>query len=142
MGKHVWAAPDGVAYFFKILYFQEIIYNLGVAMVKLSILLFYRRIFPQRSFKYALYGVALIIVTWATISNFISIFQCSPIPRTWNPRIPGKCINSIVFFLSQCAQNTSTDLIVLLLPLPLIWKLQVPKSQKVALIGVFSLGGS
>ena len=142
MGKHAWAAPQGTAYFFKVLYFQELMYNVGVTTLKLSILLFYRRIFPSQKFKYVLYGVAFVFLSWAIVTNFLSIFQCTPIAKSWNQSLPGKCVNILALFMSQCAQNTSTDLIVLLLPLPLVWNLHVPKSQKYALVGIFSLGGS
>lgn len=36
--------------------------------------------------------------------------------------------------------NIVTDLIMLLLPMPVIWRLKLPTKQKIALTGVFLLG--
>ena len=36
--------------------------------------------------------------------------------------------------------NVVTDIITLSLPLPLIWRLQINKLQKLQLIGIFLLG--
>lgn len=38
------------------------------------------------------------------------------------------------------APNIATDLIVLSLPMPLVWRLKIPKKQKIALACVFLLG--
>ncbi|KAL6715531.1 hypothetical protein ACLMJK_006492 [Lecanora helva] len=72
----------------------------------------------------------------------VSIFQCWPIAEAWEGRHRGHCINLQSWFLSQTIPNTITDAVIVLLPLPLLARLHVPKPQKLALIGVFLLGGS
>jgi hypothetical protein len=37
--------------------------------------------------------------------------------------------------------NIATDLTLLILPMPLLSQLHLPRRQKVALLGVFALGG-
>jgi hypothetical protein len=44
------------------------------------------------------------------------------------------------FWLSMGVLNVVTDVVIFILPLPLLQKLTLPTSQKMALIGVFSLG--
>jgi hypothetical protein len=36
--------------------------------------------------------------------------------------------------------NIAVDLVIMVLPLPTVWSLQLPKRQKLALSGVFMLG--
>ena len=38
-------------------------------------------------------------------------------------------------------QNIVTDLVILCLPLPVLWNLQMAKQRKKQLTGVFALGG-
>lgn len=37
--------------------------------------------------------------------------------------------------------NIATDLALLIMPMPLLSQLQLPYTQKVALVGVFAIGG-
>lgn len=37
--------------------------------------------------------------------------------------------------------NIATDLSLLVMPMPLLSQLQLPRTQKIALVGVFAIGG-
>lgn len=145
LGKHAsdvpGGAPGGATFFFAVLYPEEILYMTGFSLVKLSVLLFYRRIFPGQRFKQALWIVTFLVIGWGVTMTFASALQCIPIRKAWNPDVPGKCINLHAYYFGQAIPNSITDGIILLLPLPSLWKLQVPRSQKVALIAIFFLGG-
>ena len=43
--------------------------------------------------------------------------------------------------MACAALNVFTDLVILILPIPIVWSLQLPKRQRLVLIGIFSLGG-
>ncbi len=43
--------------------------------------------------------------------------------------------------LSSTAINVTTDLILCIVPIPLFWRLQLPKRQKIMISGLFFLGG-
>ena len=150
-GKHVEVAgPDTVEKWFFILYLFENFYGPAIAMVKFSILLYYKRIFTENTarmpaiiwFQRALYFMATVTVVWLIVFQGLFIFACTPIHWFWdhNP-VTGHCSVSVqkVFYV-QAIPNIATDLILLALPMPLIWKLQLPKAQKVALSGIFLLG--
>jgi len=62
-------------------------------------------------------------------------------PLFWsNTPESGHCINVEWFYRAMAIPNTLTDGLILALPMPLIWRLQLPKRQKIALCGVFLLG--
>jgi len=44
------------------------------------------------------------------------------------------------FLLSTAILNLVTDISILLLPISVIWRLQIRKEQKVAISGIFILG--
>ena len=150
-GKHeAVARPDAVEKWYFILYIFENFYAPSIAVVKFSILLFYARIFTEHTakmsaqiwFARALYVMGGITAAWWVVCQFIVIFECAPIHYFWD-RTPatGRCpVDVQKFFDGQAIPNIVTDAILLILPLPLIWRLQLPASQKVALSGIFLLG--
>ena len=70
-----------------------------------------------------------------------AIFDCMPIHAFWDVEVPRTCIESLHYFLGVAIPNVVTDILLLIFPLPWIWKLVMPTSQKIALSGIFLLGG-
>lgn len=72
----------------------------------------------------------------------MTIFQCKPVSGFWNRTKPAICnVDSQKFFIGNAIPNILTDVALMVLPLPYIWQLNRSKSQKIALAGVFLLGG-
>ncbi|KAJ5690385.1 hypothetical protein N7462_004777 [Penicillium macrosclerotiorum] len=115
-------------------------YNASLAFTKISILFQYLRIFPARSFRLACYivmGVVITYSTWAIVSGYVN---CVPVAKFWNHDLPGHCLSFEVIWFFNASMNIVTDVTLLLLPMPLLFKLQLPKMQKLALMGVFAIG--
>lgn len=115
---------------------------LCITPAKISLLLFYIRIFCIRKFQILVYLVGSLVLAIGITVFFQTIFQCSPISYGWDRSIGhGTCINQTVFYRYISPLNVLTGILILAMPLPLVWKLQAPKAQKVALTAVFLLGG-
>lgn len=115
---------------------------LCITPAKISLLLFYVRIFCIRRFQILVYLVGSLVLAIGITVFFQTIFQCSPIPYGWDRSVgPGTCIDQITFYRYISPFNVLTGILILILPLPLVWKLQAPRAQKVALTAVFVLGG-
>ena len=72
---------------------------------------------------------------------FPTIFQCSPIAYSWNKTIVGgHCINVHVMWIVQDILILVLNIYVVVLPLPMIWDLQITRPEKIAISGVFLLG--
>ena len=72
----------------------------------------------------------------------VTVLQCSPVSGYWNRAIPAKCIvDDYAFFVGIAVPNILTDAAILSLPVPYIWRLKRTSSQKLALSGIFMLGG-
>lgn len=115
-------------------------YNASLAFTKFSILFQYIRIFPARSFRLACYVVMAIVATyssWAIISGYVN---CVPVAKFWNHDLPGHCLSFEAVWFFNASMNIATDVTLLVLPMPLLFKLQLPRMQKIALIGVFAIG--
>ncbi|KAJ6078813.1 hypothetical protein N7467_008566 [Penicillium canescens] len=115
-------------------------YNASLAFTKFSILFQYLRIFPGRSFRFACYIMMAIVATystWAIISGYVN---CVPVAKFWNHDLPGSCLSFEAVWFFNASMNIATDVSLLLLPMPLLSKLQLPRMQKLALMGVFAIG--
>ena len=114
---------------------------LGVAVVKIGILLFYWRVFVVREFRRRVLLVGAIILASSTAIFLSFMVQCNPIPRFWGDTEDGYCINQVAFYISGGSINIPSDILVLSLPIRRVWKLNAPLSQRIALLFLFCLGG-
>lgn len=70
----------------------------------------------------------------------MSVFDCRPIEGFWKLNIPSVCVPSLPMWYVNAAGNIATDVIIFALPIPVVWKLQMPRTQRLSLVGVFCLG--
>ncbi|PVH77142.1 hypothetical protein DL98DRAFT_424172 [Cadophora sp. DSE1049] len=141
MGKHAAAltTPEIVSYAKSLIAF-ECLYVTCICFTKIALLLMYLRIFPVRSIKIGAYVLAALSISWCISIIMVSIFQCTPIERTWNPAIPGHCINLKASFIGNAIPNILTDVAILALPMQQVWSLHTSTMQKAQISFVFLLG--
>ncbi|KAI0389586.1 hypothetical protein F5Y17DRAFT_472704 [Xylariaceae sp. FL0594] len=145
-GRHVWALhPPEIAHIFKLLYSYTFIYAGSVSFCKLSILLFYRRLFERGS---VWFKVRLAFAAFFTIGYLLSIWGaaaalCRPVRFFWTQFLgeTGKCLDINATFLSLTVLNLVADLLVLVVPIPEILALQMSRKKKVGVMAVMALGG-
>lgn len=114
-----------------------------VGFCKMSVLLFYRRIFSTPIIKIAVKTGLVITVSWTIILLFIIIFQCNPVQSYWgeSPLIPNRhCLNGVSISTSQVITDIVLDFSILVMPLPTILNLHLPLRQRLALGSLFLLG--
>ncbi|KAK4982331.1 hypothetical protein LTR50_007767 [Elasticomyces elasticus] len=108
---------------------------------KISILYLYLRIFIDQTFRRVCYLGIAFIATTGIAYVLATIFQCTPMSAFWNRTIRDKhCVNSGAFWISYSVLNIATDLFILALPIRQIVSLHLPRSDRLALLGVFLLG--
>ncbi|KAI4259363.1 MAG: hypothetical protein LQ352_000772 [Teloschistes flavicans] len=107
---------------------------------KVSILLFYLHLFPTRKFRLAAYSLIVVLSAWALEQVLATLLLCQPISYNWDGSIDGHCDSVAVNCIVGAAINTLTDVIILVLPMPIIWRLQVPLRNKFILSLIFGFG--
>ncbi|CAK3899103.1 related to integral membrane [Lecanosticta acicola] len=117
------------------------IYYPALCFTKLSILLQYLRIFPERNVRIACYALMGLIVAWTLWAFFSALFACQPIRSFWDKSVPASCLNRLAVWFANASFNILTDIMTALLPLPVLNSLNLPKRQKIILMVVFGLGG-
>ena len=109
-------------------------------------LLLYLRIWGRggliRWLKYTDIALLLLIALWFVATEFVLVFKCDPIHKAWDYDLPsGSCIRDYDIFLAQSIPTVILDVAALCLPMPLVWKLQLPQNEKFAFMGMFLMGG-
>ena len=142
LGKHIDQVPSSRhSELALILFVFDFIYNTGLTIVKMSVLCFYIRIF-QTVFMYKIFFwvAGALIISWCVTFNFLSLFTCVPIHKSWDLQTPGFCLSHGPIFLATAIPNILIDFLLLVLPMPMIWRLHLDTGRKVALLGVFAAG--
>lgn len=118
-------------------------YTVSLTFSKISIMLFYLRIFPDRKFRrWVFAGIAYVVC--ACISLGIPLlFQCKPVSlawKGWDKEHSGKCVNSQAIVLVASGVNITLDIVTIGLPLRQISKLQLRNKDKIPLMMLFGVG--
>jgi len=127
----------------QITFAVEIIYPLIVSATKTSFLLFYIRIFGiHRCFKRTAYTIQALVVIWCIGDILVEILQCNPVSYNfiWSPQ-DRHCIAIKIPFLITAIPNTLLDFVILILPMTVIWTIQLSLRRKIAISAVFLIGG-
>lgn len=86
-------------------------------------------------------GAIIIVALWAVSQFIMALIQCIPLKGVWDHRVETKCIpNTVLLWYFNGVFNIVTDVAILILPLPILWKLQLPRSHKFLLLFIFMLG--
>ncbi|KAH7135961.1 hypothetical protein B0J11DRAFT_565217 [Dendryphion nanum] len=122
------------------------LYPITVLCISLSILFFYRRVFPIQSMKRLVTIFLVIHVMWTIAAFFAQIFICSPVELAWAPIMIqaqniDKCINYPIFFLSILSIELGLNAAVLFLPIKQVIGLKMNLQTRLMLVFVFLLGG-
>jgi hypothetical protein len=85
-------------------------------------------------------GIACVISYIAVV--FTQSFGCFPFRKNWQvvPDPGDKCTVSVQNFIVTVILNVLTDAAIIVIPLPLLWKLKVPTGQKVLIAVLISPG--
>ncbi|KAI2617221.1 hypothetical protein GGS26DRAFT_585325 [Hypomontagnella submonticulosa] len=141
-GKHLTSLSADYQYqAFKFFYLCQVTYKACINLTKASILLLYLRLFSNTKWlRWACRFMLTIVVMYCIASVTATIFQCTPVAKAFDKPLKGTCIDNGEFWYANAGFSIATDIIILLLPMPLVYALQIPRVQKAALIMVFALG--
>jgi hypothetical protein len=110
-------------------------------LIKIGILLFYWRLFPNRHFRWSIWAVGVFFIA-CFIAGFVGfVLQCFPVDGFWMPTATSHCINRNELYLATATLGLIGDVIVLIQPIPIVWRLKVDRGRRIGIILVFLLGG-
>ncbi|KAI1462014.1 hypothetical protein F4805DRAFT_191089 [Annulohypoxylon moriforme] len=132
---------------FKIEFLVICMIPLALGCTKASLLLFYRRIFSVNiTVDKFLIGLIVLISLWTVGFFFATLFECGlDFWVLWGTNSSAKnitshCVKTQHLSLTFGATDFVTDVVIIGVPVPLIWRLSLSVTKKIAIISVFLLG--
>ncbi|RYO20532.1 hypothetical protein AA0113_g9777 [Alternaria arborescens] len=128
---------------FKHWYAYQLVYPWALLFVKASILALYYRIFTQTNFRYAVYAVSVFVTVQTIVVTFVNAFECGAKEpwRAWVPTFPKGCNDLPKTYFSMASVNILTDIFILAMPMRAFGQLKLQRTKRIALFGVFMVGG-
>ena len=87
------------------------------------------------------YTLLVLVTCWGIATCFSSVFQCRPVKAAWLPMLPGAhCFNYHAWLIWTNVPNIVIDFCILVLPIPLVWGLNLSVPRRASLNAVFLVG--
>lgn len=145
LGLHLLAVkPEQIKNLTRALLFEAPTFQIAVMLNQLSLLFLYKRVFTtvESWFKYVLYALGIFCIGSGVALFFAGLLHCMPLNHGWNPNVPGHCgVDIQALYITATVLNLVGDIGIVAAPIPLIWSLQMSLPTKVAVTGMFLLGG-
>ncbi|KAL5366340.1 hypothetical protein BJX96DRAFT_169845 [Aspergillus floccosus] len=143
-GYHAWdVSKSDMVKFQKASYAVTLVYVPMVFVIKLSLLAMMRRIFaPDRRKLMIIYGSIVVLLLYYIPALFIKIFFCKPISAYWyGTENGGSCLDQRKVIIADATISMVSDFWILILPLPMLWSLQMSLNKKLRVVGILGAGG-
>ncbi|KAK5658378.1 hypothetical protein OQA88_2354 [Cercophora sp. LCS_1] len=109
-------------------------------MLHISICLLYLNIFTLEWARKACY----VILTLVILSNLWAITSVLtftvPLAATWDITVPARYTTNQAVWWVIAGLGVTIDLLIFILPIPIVLPLKLPRRQKVAVVGIFMIG--
>ncbi|KAF2650777.1 hypothetical protein K491DRAFT_608145 [Lophiostoma macrostomum CBS 122681] len=140
-GRHIWDLQSGHLKRCLMLFsISWSTYVIVLGLIKVSLILFYLQIFMAHKMRTACYASLVFIVTSTLGLVLATVMACIPIQAFWNRDLTGKCLDINALAYSTSGIALAQDLIILILPMPCVWKLNIGKYKKLAVGLMFAIG--
>ena len=134
-------SKDHVQQLTRMTFIGAAVYYPSLLGYKMSILFLYLRLFSVSKVYRCCIWLAMFITCGYILSNFLTqMFMCQPIVKYWRPEIPGHCISLTTVIYLFTSLNFITDLMIFVLPLPMIWRMHLSLKDKAGVSMIFILG--
>lgn len=131
---------DTLTLFLKGILAFPILWNFTVCFSKLSVLFMYISVIPNREMLIACRVIGLFVILWNLGGVLGALLLCRPFAKNWHQELPGTCGSPQQFYLWLGIINIIVESVMLLLPIPFLYRLQLKTYKKIVVIALFSVG--
>ncbi|KAM3428194.1 hypothetical protein NHJ13734_008693 [Beauveria thailandica] len=144
MCAHAWEMPlERFERYSIFVYVAAPVYQLCNGFTKLSLLCIYLQLSPQRCFRLVTWLSIVLVVLYTFTIAVIMLFHCSPVRKAFDLRIQtGACLDSGILYMATAVSNILTDVILFLLPTPMVLRLEMDRAQKMGAIAIFGIASA
>ncbi|KAK3110189.1 hypothetical protein LTR53_015777 [Teratosphaeriaceae sp. CCFEE 6253] len=142
-GRHAhYLRKEEIAKISELSWVVQIVLFCALCLVKISVCLLVLRIKNTRPLRRFLYGVMALLVVTTVIPIIALCIECRPLQGFWH-REMGQCHSPnfrIYSIYVQAAYSVMTDLLCSLLPILIVWNLQLALHKKVGVCVMMCMG--
>jgi len=84
----------------QIFYLTQVLYITVLVLTKISLVVFYLRVFPDPWLRRATFSMIAVLVCNLIVYGLLISFQCLPVKSMWDENIEGKCLNKLLIIYS------------------------------------------
>lgn len=123
-------------------YAQVFVACMPYPLTKVSMLFFYLRLAPLPTFRKVCFSIITYILAASTVVTLLNLFSCTPVSGGWDhsPELGAKCINATNFYYFYGSMSVVTDVLLMVLPIPILLRLQLRRKVKYGLVAMFVTG--
>ncbi|KAF5629798.1 uncharacterized protein FTJAE_8443 [Fusarium tjaetaba] len=145
LGLHIWfVEEDNIRTFLILIFASELSYATALALVKLSILAFFLRIFPDQKFRTIVRWTMIFVLIMCPLYLVLILVQRRPLDVLWNgwrdknPR--GVVLSANLIGITHGAWNVALDIWMMILPMTQLMKIGIKLKKKIGVIAMFGVG--
>lgn len=114
----------------------------AITFAKISILCFYLRIFSGRLYRVLICGLIVFQILTLLENVILTFLLCAPPKLLWNKSANplGECLEINAVSRWRNFPNILSDIVMLVLPIPPLWRLQLSQRDKIGITVAFSMG--
>ncbi|KAF7859673.1 hypothetical protein EAF04_008752 [Stromatinia cepivora] len=144
LGKDIWTLDfKSISDMVRFFYAAEILYFAQVSFVKISILFFFLRLFPERKIRAAIWATIILNGIILVLFDMLAAFQCHPISfywERWDNEHFGTCLNINILAFTSAGQSIVMDIWILILPLTQLYDLNLHWKKKAGVGAMLGIG--
>ncbi|KAI0398144.1 hypothetical protein F5Y17DRAFT_215620 [Xylariaceae sp. FL0594] len=119
-------------------------YAVSILLLKVAIILEWMRIFIPRGTRNNFFWACHALL-WTNVVFYITILivgnaSCKPYAKLWDETLPGPCRDNATLDLATAPVGFVSDLLILILPQRVIWRLYMSTKKKIGIALVFAIG--
>lgn len=125
----------------QLMFLSPILWVIAVTTIRAAIIFLYVQIFPTRLFRNVCYAALAANVAFGATAVIADCLICQPIRYRWAPSmVHGSCGDQKSLDMYIAILNLLQDIVIVVLPIPILWRLQMARSKKMGVIGIFGVG--
>lgn len=138
LGGHIWepTSPEHLMISLQLVFVEGVMYNVSLMAIKTALFAQYYRLISQTEYRIPCLVLASLVILWCLGMIFIVIFGCYPVQAAWDFTIVDKDCTTASHGIVIGIGNIITDFMLIMLPVPIVWKLKMKTSQKLVILGM------
>ena len=131
----------------KCTFASSFLYPVMMSTVRISVLLFYRRLFgPTHQYlRYCIKGLILLTIPYMVTYELLLGLMCKPPSSFWKPFRRNSDCGDVYYYklhITLYSVSLAFDVLILVLPMKALWELKMRLGQKIVVCILIGLGAS